>query len=76
MSENNGEEEVKQMGYPLDPPAPERVEIFKIDDSSAENNEDDEAEPQEPFIKQIGVNWYILHTSTDQMVDSGTLGRI
>ena len=51
MSENNGEEEVKQMGYPLDPPAPERVEIFKIDDSSAENNEDDEAEPQEPFIK-------------------------
>ena len=43
------QEESKQVGYPIDPAAPERITSFSIDNS-------------ETYAKQDGVDWHVFYT--------------
>ena len=59
-------EEAKQAGaYPIDPTPEERVATFSIDSTAADGT----------FVKQANVDWHVLYTPDDKLVDSNALNR-
>jgi len=56
-------EESKQIGYPLNPASAERISTFSIDDSLHSTG-------SAIFTKQESINWHLMHTNQNQMIDS------